>query len=316
MPSWQARVSSLIIRLTMKRRPEGDEREIVEFIRRKLAQRKILRMPVPKGLRIKQVDEDGVKGEWVEWADDPQSTIYYLHGGGYVACSPATHRSFIAALSRAANARVFALDYRLAPEHRFPAAIEDAVNGYLWLLKNGENPARITIGGDSAGGGLTISTLISLRDSGIPLPCSAFCLSPWTDLTASGESLVTNDKCDSMFYGDGIRKAAPIYLGGAPATDPLASPIFGDLSNLPPLFICASSTEVLLDDSLRLAGRAKQCGVEVGLSLWEDLPHAWPVLIGFRLPEAHAAVREIADFMRHRTSAQAACHSAASNASM
>jgi monoterpene epsilon-lactone hydrolase len=297
MPSWQARAVSSIIRMAIKRRPVGSEKEIVEFIRSKLDSSILPRPSIPQSAQITQVNEDGVRGEWVEWATDPQSTIYYLHGGGYIACSPATHRSFTVALSRAAKARIFALDYRLAPEHRFPAAVEDAVNGYLWLMKNGVAPDRIAIGGDSAGGGLAMATLVALRDAGEELPRTAFCLSPWTDLEVTGQSLITNDHCDSMFYGESIRKVAPIYLGNRPANDPLASPIYADLSNLPPLLIYASSSEVLLDDSVRLAERAKRYGVDVDLCIWEDLPHAWPFLVAFKVPEARKALNEIAHFV-------------------
>jgi monoterpene epsilon-lactone hydrolase len=297
MPSWQARAVSSIIRLTIKRRAVGGEKEIVQFVRSKLDSPFLPRPPIPQSAKIRQMNEDGVRGEWVEWATDPQSTIYYLHGGGYIACSPATHRSFTVALSRAAKARVFALDYRLAPEHRFPAAVEDAVNGYLWLIENGVAPDRIVIGGDSAGGGLTMAALVALRDAGEKLPRAAFCLSPWADLGGTGQSLITNDHCDSMFYGESICKVAPIYLGSCSATDPLASPIYADLSNLPPLLVYASSSEVLLDDSVRLAERAKQCGVDVDLRVWDDLPHVWPCLVTFKMPEARKAVDEIAHFI-------------------
>jgi monoterpene epsilon-lactone hydrolase len=296
MPSWQARAVSSIIRLTIKRRPTGGEKEIVEFLRSKLDSPFLPRPSLPQSVKIRQVNEDGVRGEWVEWTTDPQSTIYYLHGGGYITCSPATHRSFTMALSRAAKARIFALDYRLAPEHRFPAAVEDSVNGYLWLIKNGVDPDRIVIGGDSAGGGLTMATLVALRDAGEKLPRAAFCLSPWTDLEGTGQSLITNDQRDSMFYGESIRKVAPIYLGSWPATDPLASPIYADLSNLPPLLVYVSSSEVLLDDSVRLAEHAKRCGVNVDLRIWDNLPHAWPFLIAFKIPEARKALDEIAQF--------------------
>ncbi len=297
MASWQARAVSSIIRLTIKRRAVGSEKEIVQFLRSKLVSPLLPRPQIPKSATVSPVNENGVRGEWVEWASDPQSIIYYLHGGGYITCSPTTHRPFTVALSRAAKSRVFALDYRLAPEHRFPAAVEDAVNGYIWLVKNGLAPDRIVIGGDSAGGGLTVATLVALRDAGEKLPRAAFCLSPWTDMEGTGQSLKTNDHCDSMFYGDSIRKVAPIYLGDRSATDPLASPIYADLSNLPPMLIYASSSEVLLDDSVRLAERARKYGVGVDLRIWNDLPHAWPFLVAFKVPEARKAIDEIAFFI-------------------
>lgn len=297
MASWQARVAASIIRMTMKRHPEGGEKEIVEFVRGKLGSPFLPRPGLPKGARVSQIEAPGVRGEWVEWTADPNSTIFYLHGGGYITCSPLTHRSITVGLSRAARARIFALDYRLAPEHRFPAAVEDAVNGYLWLIKNGEDPARIVIGGDSAGGGLALATLIALRDAGEKLPRAAFCLSPWTDLKGTGQSLQANSDSDSMFYGESIPIVGRIYLGDRLADDPLASPLYADLSHLPPLLVFASSSEVLLDDSLRLAERARGYGVAVDLRIWEDLPHAWPFLAPFKVPEALRAIDEIANFV-------------------
>jgi acetyl esterase/lipase len=201
-------------------------------------------------------------------------------------------------LSRAANARVFALDYRLAPEHRFPAAVEDAVAGYRWLLDQGVDPQEIVIGGDSAGGGLAIATLVALRDAGERLPRAAFILSPWTDLAVTGRSLDANDERDPMFYGDAIRKMAPVYVGDASPRDPLVSPIYADLSNLPPLLIYVSDTEVLLDDSTRLAERARQCGLKVDLRVESDLPHVWPIFVAFKLPESFQALGEIARFIQ------------------
>jgi acetyl esterase/lipase len=247
---------------------------------------------------VKVVRDGSVKGEWLRPAGEPRQTVYYLHGGAYVACSPETHRAFTSALSRAANARVFALDYRLAPEHRFPAAVEDAVAGYRWLLDQGVDPQEIVIGGDSAGGGLTVATLIALRDAGEQMPRAAFVISPWTDLACAGRSLDANDERDPMFYGAGVRWMAPVYLGGASPRDPLASPIYADLSKLPPLLIHVSDNEVLLDDSTRLADRAKQCGVNVDLRVWNDLPHAWPVFVAFRMPESFQALGEIVEFIR------------------
>jgi acetyl esterase/lipase len=300
MASWQADVASAFIRMIVKRRPRGSEADVVKDIRSRLE------LPQFRRLLIKPVDSraviavrDGsVKGEWLRPASEPQRIVYYLHGGGYVACSPETHRAFTSALSRAANARVFALDYRLAPEHRFPAAVEDAVAGYRWLLDQGIDPQEIVIGGDSAGGGLTMATMVALRDAGERLPRAAFVISPWTDLACAGRSLDANDKRDPMFYGAGVRRMAPVYLGGASPRDPLASPLYADLSKLPPLLIQVSDTEVLLDDSTRLADRAKQCGVNVNLRVWNDLPHVWPVFVAFRLPESFQALAEIVEFIQ------------------
>jgi acetyl esterase/lipase len=291
---------STVIRMIVKRRPEGSEEEVVKFIRSRLAGPQFLRYliaPVDSGA-VKVVRDGSVKGEWLGLNGATRQTVYYLHGGGYVACSPQTHRAFTSALSRAAGVRVFALDYRLAPENRFPAAVEDAVAGYRWLLGQGVDPQEIVIGGDSAGGGLTVATLIALRDAGERLPRAAFLISPWTDMACAGQSLDANDKRDPMFYGAGVRFMAPVYLGGASPRDPLASPVYADLSKLPPLLIQVSDTEVLLDDSTRLSDRAAQCGVNVSLRVWNDLPHAWPVMVAFRMPESFQALGEIAEFIK------------------
>jgi len=301
MASWQAQVVSTIIRMFVKRRPEGGEADVVKHIRSmmELSQflRSLITAPVDERM-VSAVRNGSVKGEWLKLTGDPQQIVYYLHGGGYVACSPETHRPFTAALSQAANACVFALDYRLAPEHRFPAAVEDAVAGYHWLLAQGADPREIVIGGDSAGGGLALATLVALRDAGERLPRAAFVISPWTDMACAGQSLVTNNERDHMLYSAGVRWMAPVYMGDASPRDPLASPIYADLSMLPPLLIHVSDNEVLLDDSTRLAERAKQCGVNVDLRVWSDLPHAWPILVAFKLPESFQALGEIVEFIQ------------------
>jgi acetyl esterase/lipase len=298
MPSWQARALSIFIRIAVKRRPEGEESEVVQYLRSKLEMSQFLRSLVTPAVEARPVSDGPVRGEWVQLVDEPRQTIYYLHGGGYVACSPKTHRPFTAALSGAANARVFELDYRLAPEHRFPAAVDDAVAGYRWLLDQGVDPQDIVIGGDSAGGGLAIATMVALRNEGAPLPRAAVVLSPWTDLAGAGRSLEANSERDPFFYGDAVRSVAPVYLGDNSPLDPLASPIYADLSKLPPLLIYVSDNEVLLDDSLRLADRARQYGVSVDLQVWSDLPHVWPIFVAFKLPESFQALGQIAEFIR------------------
>jgi len=298
VPSWQAHAISTVIRLIAKRRPEGGETEVVEYIRSKLELSQSLRSLITPRVDAWPVKDGRVKGEWLQLTGDPRQTVYYLHGGGYVACSPKTHRPFTSALSRAANARIFALDYRLAPEHRFPAAVEDAVAGYRWLLDQGVDPRDIVIGGDSAGGGLTLATLVALRNAGERLPRAAFVLSPWTDLAVTGRSIDANNGSDPMFYGDAIRWMARVYVGDASPRDSLVSPLYADLSRLPPLLIYVSDTEVLLDDSIRLAERARQYGVSVDLRVWNDLPHVWPIFVAFKLPESYKALDEIAEFIQ------------------
>jgi acetyl esterase/lipase len=284
--------------MTIKRRIDGPEAEVVQYLRTKLGLSQFIRSLITPTVETQPVSDGSVRGEWVQLIDEPEHTIYYLHGGAYVTCSPKTHRPFTAALSRAANARVFALDYRLAPEHRFPAAVDDAVEGYRWLLNQDVDPQDIVIGGDSAGGGLTIATMVALRNEGAPLPRAAFVLSPWTDLAGSGRSIEANSERDPFFYGDAVRWMAPVYLGDTSPLDPLASPIYADLSKLPPLLIYVSDSEVLLDDSLLLANHARQAGVSVNLQVWDDLPHVWPIFVAFKLPESFQALGQIAEFIR------------------
>lgn len=317
MPSWQARLFSKVSWLLVKRRshkPVHDEMAGAALVRSLFEPPEFLRPSLPQGFEIKPVNQGDVKGEWVEWPaemDGSQRTVYYLHGGGYIACSPVTHRGLTTYLSRAAMARIFALDYRRAPEHKFPAAVEDAVNGYRLLLETGAQPGKIIIGGDSAGGGLAVATLIALRDRGLPLPAAAFLLSPWTDLAGTGQSLVTNEDADPMLSGKMVHILAQLYHGTASPRDPLVSPLYGDLIGLPPMLIYVSDTEVLLDDSTRLAERAKHHGVKVDLRIWHDLPHVWPVFVTFKLPEARQAIGEIAEFIKQQTSSQQAKRSAA-----
>jgi monoterpene epsilon-lactone hydrolase len=258
--------------------------------------------PVPKGWRVRHTEAPPLAGDWIERADGAPAarTLLYFHGGGYCFCSPATHRPITLALATGADARAVVPLYRLAPEHRFPAAVEDAVAAYRRLVAMGTPPGRIVVGGDSAGGGLALSMLLSLRDAGDPLPAGAVLFSPWTDLAATGASLVANDRSDVMFHGYSIAKGARVYLGDAPPTHPLASPLYGDLRGLPPLFIQVSDSEVILDDSTRLAAKATAAGVTVDLKQWHRLPHVWQIFAP-RLPEARAALAEAAAFIRRVT---------------
>ncbi len=307
MPSWQSRMVSLLSRATIKRfgeRQAYDEEETVRRIRRSLKPSRLIRPLVPSRVSWKAVDANGVRGEWVrcnEAADaEGDGCLYYLHGGGYVFGSPASHRNLTTGLTAASRIRTFALDYRLAPEHPFPAAVEDAVAGYHWLLDQGIAPHRIVIGGDSAGGGLTMATLLWLREAGLPLPAGAFLLSPWTDLACTGESLQRNDHRDAMLSRKEVHRFSKVYFGKASPHDPLVSPLYANFTALPPLRIYASSSEILLDDSVRLAERARFDGVEVDLRIWDDQLHAWPVLLNLRIPEARAVVNELADFVHQR----------------
>jgi epsilon-lactone hydrolase len=255
---------------------------------------------VPDNLTLEAVEEDGVRGEWHRPDTSGNNrVIYYLHGGGYVFGSPKAYRAFTFSMAHAAKANVFSLDYRMAPEHKFPAAVDDAVAGYQWLLEQGCDPARIVVGGDSAGGGLALALFLSLKNLGLPMPAGGFLYSPWTDLAATGASLSRNEKTDVMFKKIYITEGANRYLAGVDKKAPLASPLYADLSGLPPLQIYASEAEVLLDDSLRLQERLEAAGVQSELILEKGLAHVWPVFVG-RFPEADRDMARSAAFIRGR----------------
>ncbi|MFQ3581231.1 MAG: alpha/beta hydrolase [Chloracidobacterium sp.] len=307
MASWQAAALSRVIALQIKRKPtsRADEAHIVRQARQKLGHMPgYVLPPIPDGLHIRPVafatlDGDAARGEWLTWKTDyPTATVLYVHGGGYVTCSPQTHRPITVTLATLLRGRVFALDYRLAPEHRFPAALDDAVAAYRWLVETqGVSPNRLIIAGDSAGGGLTVSTLVRLRELGVPLPAGAVLYSPWTDLAGTGDTLETNTERDVMFYGAGIRLAGRIYAGDTPPDHPLVSPLYADLRGLPPLLVFASSSEVLLDDARRLATRAGEAGVSVALHIEADLPHVWPLFCRL-IPEGRRTLAQTAAFVR------------------
>jgi monoterpene epsilon-lactone hydrolase len=247
------------------------------------------------------VDAGGVPAEWVVAPGAlAERVILYLHGGGYVVGSINTHRDLAARLSRAAAARVLLIAYRLAPEHPHPAAVEDATAAYRWLLANGTSSAQLVIAGDSAGGGLTVATLVALRDAGEPLPAAGVCLSPWVDLEGVGESMTTKAAVDPMVQREGLTKMAAMYLAGQPPRTPLAAPLHADLSGLPPLLIQVGTAETLLDDSTRLAERARKAGVQVTLEPWEDMIHVWQAFAAI-LPEGRQAIERIGEFVKLRT---------------
>jgi acetyl esterase/lipase len=258
---------------------------------------------LPSGWQVRVVHGAGLDGEWIEPAapDNPARTrcILYFHGGAYVAMSARTHRALTSRLATWSDATLFALDYRLAPEHPFPAALEDALAAYRVLRADGLSPSHIVVAGDSAGGGLALALLVALRDAGATLPAAAILFSPWTDLAATGNSIRDNDAADAMFFGAWLGPEARHYLADTPATNKLASPVYADLAGLPPMLIQVGDGEVLLDDSRRVAENARQAGVAVTLQIWPRVPHGWQVFAPI-LPEARAALRAAATFIRAR----------------
>src|SRR6267142_5099364 len=289
--SLQARLSVWLLKWRVKRLLKG--------VRDYRLARRILRPDpyrVPSAVEISPLRLGGVPGERVEGPSPGDAVLLYLHGGGYFACSAETHRP-ITVYFALHGFHVFAPDYRLAPENRFPAAVEDAVAFYRALLSAGYAPQKIVIAGESAGGGLALSLMLALRDAGVPLPAAAALFSPWTDLAATGDSIRrNNDRC-AMFHGAGVAHSARYYLGDTDPRDPLASPLYADLAGLPPLLIHVGADEVLLDDSTRVAERARAAGVSVELTVWPVIPHAWQ-LVPHLIPEARQSLRESTAFLR------------------
>jgi len=257
--------------------------------------------PVDADIQREPVDAGGVKSEWVCAPNaDPGRAILYLHGGGYVIGSIATHRALAARLSRASKAKVLVIDYRLAPEHPHPAAVDDAVAAYRWMLAQGLKPARIAVSGDSAGGGLTVATLVAIRDAKLPMPAAGAPISPWVDMEGIGESMTTKASVDPMVQKTGLMNMAAAYLGGKNPRTPLAAPLYADLSGLPPLLIQVGTAETLLDDASRLAERAKKAGVKVTYEPWENMVHVWH-LFAPMLDEGQQAIEKIGVFVQEHT---------------
>jgi acetyl esterase/lipase len=253
---------------------------------------------LPSDARVEKIQIGGIYAEWVSVKDVfEDKIILYLHGGGYNICSPNTHRELCAHISRAGSARVLLLDYRLAPENPFPAALDDAVSAYRWLLENGYSSKNIAIAGDSAGGGLSIAASIALRDQGDPAPSSIACMSPWTDLGMSGASIKTHAGIDPVVTLEALQLMASNYIKGNGPRTPLISPVFADLKGLSPLLCHAGSAEMLLDDSLRVVEKAKNQGVDATLNIYDRMWHVWH-LSARLMPEAQKAVKEFGSFIR------------------
>ncbi|MCA8905258.1 MAG: alpha/beta hydrolase [Hyphomonas sp.] len=252
--------------------------------------------PVEPDIVSREVDAGGVPADWVTVdGSDADRVVLYLHGGGYVMGSRNTHRGLAGRIARAAKARVLLPEYRLAPEHPFPAAVDDATACWRWLVSQGFAPQRMAIAGDSAGGGLTLATLLALKANVAPMPACAVALSPWTDLEGSGPTAEPGAVDDPMLTPDGLRVTGQQYAAGA-LRHPLAAPLHGALAGLPPLLLQVGTREVLLSDSTRFAEKARAAGVDVTLEIEEGLIHVWQMFPD--VPEAQSAVQRIGAFIR------------------
>jgi epsilon-lactone hydrolase len=256
---------------------------------------------VARDVKCEPVSAGGVPAEWIVPPGAAEDrVILYLHGGGYVMGSINTHRAMVARIARASQAKALAIDYRMAPEHPFPAAVDDATAAYRWLLAQGYKPGKIVISGDSAGGGLTLATLIALRDAGTPLPAAGVPISAWADLEGTGASIKTRAATDPMVDLPGLSRMAKLYAGDHDLKNPLLSPIYADYRGLPPMLLQVGDAEILLDDSTRVADKAKAAGVKVELEAWDDMFHVWHVFAKI-LPEGQQAIDRIGSYVIEHT---------------
>ncbi|HZP98467.1 MAG TPA: alpha/beta hydrolase [Reyranella sp.] len=292
-----AQLDSLITLLTSRPQPEKPDVAQSRARYEKLAQV----LGSAPDAKVEKVDAGGVPAEWVAAPGaDGARAVLYLHGGGYAIGSLNTHRRLAYDISAASSARVLVIDYRLAPEHPFPAAVEDSVKAWRWLLAQGIAPNRLAIAGDSAGGGLTIATLVSLRDQKLALPACAVAISPWVDLEGLGTSMTARSQQDPMVQKAGLLWMAGMYLNGKDPRTPLAAPLHADLKGLPPVLVQVGSAETLLDDATRLAEKLHKAGGEVKLAIWPNQLHVFPFFAPV-LSEGRDGCVEIGTFIRART---------------
>ena len=276
------------LRAKILSRPRSDDLQQ----RRRDADARGLAFGLASDVKVEKVSANGVAAEWTSTPGAARdAAILYAHGGGYLFGSLDSHRHLVAELGRAANTVALALDYRLAPEHPFPAPVEDAVAAYRYLLAQGFKPERIAIAGDSAGGGLVVAAMVAIREAGLAQPGCGWCLSPWIDMEALGGSMESKAAADPMVQKAGILEIAKAYLGGADPRSPLAAPLYADLAGIAPLLIQVGAAETLLDDAIRLAQRAGAADVRVDLQVWPEMVHVWPLF----WPELDAGKRALGE---------------------
>jgi len=270
--------------------------EITVEAQRALMKQMVAMMKLPKDVKYETVDAGGVPAEWVSVPEsNDEFVILYLHGGYYIVGEMFIERVFASLIARASKCRVLAIDYRLAPEYPYPAALDDAINAYRWLINDQKiNPQNIIIEGLSAGGGLTLACLLKLRDEGDTLPTAAVSLCPYGDLTLTGESYKRNADLDWISY-ELSQFNAPLYYSESDPKDPYISPIFGDFNKLPPVFIQVGTSDVLHDDSIRLGECAKAAGVDVTVDVWEGMVHGFQMFTAFA-PESRDAIKKMSEF--------------------
>jgi acetyl esterase/lipase len=297
-PTARARIANRVIRMVMKRAWAGTPSTTDGLLRLRRLTTLRSQMRPPRGVEITPEDDCGVVGEWVRaGAPDESKVFLYLHGGGYFFGSPALYRGLTWRLAAATARPVLAIEYRLAPEYTPADALDDALDAYRFLLDQGYPADRIVIGGDSAGGHLTLALLLALRKQGEPLPAAAVAFAPWADLRCGGESHKLNRETEDMIPADRLAWVGSLYCEGKKEIDPLFSPVRGDYSGLPPLMLISSDSEILRDDARDVAARARTAGVEVVHHEWDGLVHVFARFADW-IPEGKAAFRHIAEFLR------------------
>jgi monoterpene epsilon-lactone hydrolase len=297
VPSIRSRVLKFLVSRTGFMSGSGGS--IAELRRRTDAGARLL--PVPGDVSVQTAESGGVPGEWiVPRGAPPDRALLYIHGGGFIFCSLVTHRALVARIARAAGTRAFSIDYRLAPEHPFPAALDDCLAAYRGLLQGGFDPKRIVVAGDSAGGTLTLVLMLALRRAGDPLPAAGVCLSPVTDMLWTGESMRSKKSGDPVFPDGG---SGPLgksihsgYIGSEDPRNPLISPLYGDPRGWPPILFHVGENEVLLDDSTRMAERVRAAGGQAEIVVWNGMWHVFQVFAPI-LPEANRSIRRIGEFI-------------------
>lgn len=303
--SWQCTMINTVMRLS-KWYLSGKDFHQAKAAMIRMADTPAAKAENPKGAIVEKTSIAGVSCEWVydKSAEMSDAVIMYFHGGGFFAGSPATHRDAAHRLSAATNMKTLVVDYDLTPEQVFPVALNQSVAIYQWLLANGFKSQDIAFGGDSAGGNMTLAVMKCLQAQDLPLPFAGFCVSPWADLTHSGQSWQDNRRRDVMIPPSLLENAAIVYANGKALDDPLVSPVFADFQGFPPLYVIAGGTEILLDDANRIEQRARECGVSVEKKIWPTVPHAFTSMASF-LPEAREAIADIANFLQRSKSQQA-----------
>ncbi len=290
-------IQSRIVRLFLKYQTRKADRNATLQQRRASLENAARRLPMPRRVDVQQTSLGHGGAEWLRPADTTDDrAILYLHGGAYTLGSCASHRALASRIAIASHAPALQPEYRLAPEHPFPAALQDCVAAYRWLIDSGIPPQNTVVAGDSAGGGLALALALTLRDDNAPLPAAIVCLSPWADLELTGESLATRAKVDPVCSVEESRSHAAQYVGENDPRSPLISPIHADLHGLPPILIHVGDREILLSDAMRLAERAREDGVDVELQIWDGMWHVWHLLAAY-VPEGQRAIDEVGAFI-------------------